>query len=72
LLASIGCCAAWAVVLFGRDGMEWWTTRQIPVASYQTPAAESDSTRSNPSAGATISTRGRVIGEVLAPETVSV
>ena len=72
ILASIACCAAWAVVLFGRDGMEWWTTRQIPVPSCQKPASESESVRANPSAASSTSSRGRVTNEALAPETVSV
>jgi O-antigen/teichoic acid export membrane protein len=76
LLASIGCCAAWAAVLFGRDVMEWWTTRQIPVPSYQHPATEADVARGGPGAVST-SSRGRGAPEVpspdvLAPETVSV
>jgi peptidoglycan biosynthesis protein MviN/MurJ (putative lipid II flippase) len=72
LLASIGCCGAWAVVLFGRDAMEWWTTRQIPVPSYEKPATETDATRANAGAAASTSSRGRVANEVLAAETVSV
>jgi peptidoglycan biosynthesis protein MviN/MurJ (putative lipid II flippase) len=76
LLASIGCCAAWAAVLFGRDVMEWWTTRQIPVPSYQHPATEADVARGGPGAVST-SSRGRGAPEVpspdvLAPETVRV
>jgi len=81
LLASIGCCAAWAVVLFGRDAMEWWTTRKIPVPSYQHPATEADAACGVPGAAST-SSRGRgapevpapdvLAADVLAPETVSV
>jgi hypothetical protein len=25
--ASIACCGIWALVLFGRDGLEWWSSR---------------------------------------------
>ena len=72
LLASTGCCAAWAIVLFGRDAMEWWTTRQIPVPSYEQSGTESGAPRSNPGAAVSASNRGRVASEVLATETVSV
>ena len=71
LLASVGCCAAWAVALFGRDGLEWWSTRQIPVPSYQAAAPESETARMNQSSAGTVSSRARAANEIMAPETVS-
>jgi len=72
LIASIGCCTAWAVVLFGRDGMEWWTTRQIPVPLYQKTSPETETARLNSSTAGTTSSRGRMGNEVLTTEPVSV
>ncbi|MCX7397609.1 MAG: lipopolysaccharide biosynthesis protein [Planctomycetales bacterium] len=71
LLASVGCCAAWAVALFGRDGMEWWSTRQIPVPSYEVAASDAETTRMHQSSAGTVSSGARVANEVMAPETVS-
>ena len=33
LVASVVCCGAWAIVLFGKDGLAWWTTRQPPIST---------------------------------------
>jgi len=33
LVASVVCCGAWAIVLFGKDGLAWWTTRQLPIST---------------------------------------
>lgn len=71
LLASVGCCAAWAIALFGRDGLEWWSTRKIPVPAYQTSSSESETTRINQSFAGTGSSLNGVAHEVLAPETVN-
>jgi O-antigen/teichoic acid export membrane protein len=71
LLASVGCCAAWAIALFGRDGLEWWSTRKIPVPAYQTTSSESEATRINQSFAGTGSSLNGVAHEVLAPETVN-
>lgn len=30
LVASVAICAAWSVILFGRDGVEWWSNREMP------------------------------------------
>jgi O-antigen/teichoic acid export membrane protein len=70
LLASVGCCAAWAVALFGRDGLEWWSTRKIPVPSYEATSPESETTRMNQSSAGTVSSGSRVANEIMAPETV--
>ena len=41
LIASVACCGIWALALFGRDGLEWWSTRQLPIqASAPVPAQE--------------------------------
>ena len=30
LVLSVVCCSLWTVVLFGREGLEWWATRRHP------------------------------------------
>jgi len=38
LVSSVACCCLWAITLFGKDGLEWWTTRQQPAARSALPA----------------------------------
>jgi O-antigen/teichoic acid export membrane protein len=71
LLASVGCCAAWAIALFGRDGLEWWSNRQVPIPTYQAISPEPETTRMNQGSAGTVSTRTRIANEVMTPETVS-
>jgi O-antigen/teichoic acid export membrane protein len=43
LAASVAVCAFWALLLFGKDGMAWWRTRQIiPAAQEDQPAEQAE------------------------------
>ncbi len=39
---SVAVCAGWTVLLFGRDGMAWWRTRELPTAAGRPESRDDD------------------------------